>query len=632
MQNNGISKLRVMRRTIQLGVVWWTAFIAVSQVGLMTSNDSVVQLFPQNLSHTISVGILETTYHENIENLNRLSMCNNHGIGYRSAMSIWVSNADSILSASRLHGVRKNINHDITVQVFRMVTPRLAMSQRSYSRDFRSTHRVLMAAHKRYMWLKNKSRTETSTVRIVVLGGSVTMGIGCHPGIRFWDVGKCSWPSRVQSIINTLAGGELVSVHNLAIGGTNTRQGRAIVQYEMLPVAARNPHILINAYSTNDMHILTMKEADSGNITLRQAIYNMAQDFVRSALDPCQDEQPLLLWLDDYLGNEQRGILHTTALSQSIQVLSNYYGFGFLSYADVVRDWVYSDTHEAIFSPGGWYKGPGRMRREIHPGHCMHMTVAWIVVYNFLHMASTHCSLEPFEALTYKEKVLSNTSTVPGFPMLKTTLSNNTLLFNTAQHPRAFGLPPPLAPGLMPDDVSVRWRSSNENKTTCTPEPDDLSYAPKCPFSWISGLTTDNNLKTTTGIHNIFEGVIAKPTNWELHDDTGQMTKFGWMPPANSTHDKVMTMEFNTEKPSSNIALFFLKSYGPKWESSSVEIVFEVKSVIVLKQIINGFHDKKTSEMCMEEVHLPVPASDLRVRLTLRNGKTFKLLGIAVCR
>jgi hypothetical protein len=54
--------------------------------------------------------------------------------------------------------------------------------------------------------------------------------------------------------------------------------------------------------------------------------------------------------MDDYLGNEQREILVTTELAQATMVLANYYGFTSMSYANVVRDIVYGDTHEIFGS------------------------------------------------------------------------------------------------------------------------------------------------------------------------------------------------------------------------------------------------------------------------------------------
>ena len=151
----------------------------------------------------------------------------------------------------------------------------------------------------------------------------------------------------------------MVEITKISMGGTNTAVGAQIFEYELLPEAARNPDIVLNAYSTNDMHILTILEAESGNQTLRDRVFEITQEFVRVVLEkrPCQTHQPLLLHMDDYLGNEQREIWATTELSQGVSVLAHYYGFASMSYANIVRQWVYGDTRETWFSPEGWYNG-----------------------------------------------------------------------------------------------------------------------------------------------------------------------------------------------------------------------------------------------------------------------------------
>ena len=98
-----------------------------------------------------------------------------------------------------------------------------------------------------------------------------------------------------------------------------------------MPPEAKNPDIIINAYATNDMHIITMLEAQQGNTTLRDKVFDMIQDFVRRIMEPspdvgttssCGSSQqqqrlpPLLVHMDDYLGNEQREIWATTELYQ----------------------------------------------------------------------------------------------------------------------------------------------------------------------------------------------------------------------------------------------------------------------------------------------------------------------------
>ena len=139
---------------------------------------------------------------------------------------------------------------------------------------------------------------------------------------------ECTWSNRVGQFLNTFFLGQgsptepLVEVTKVAMGGTNTASASVIWHFDLIPKEARNPDIVINAYSTNDMHILTVLEAESSNITLRDRTFEMMQEFVRQILQTkhCPKETflngddgedattndpvpPLLIHMDDYLGN-----------------------------------------------------------------------------------------------------------------------------------------------------------------------------------------------------------------------------------------------------------------------------------------------------------------------------------------
>ena len=79
-------------------------------------------------------------------------------------------------------------------------------------------------------------------LRIVVLGGSVTAGRGCEPGSRSLVNRECAWPRRFESMVNELAGKQIVRVTNLASGGTSTAQGIVFVKYWMYNDDELNRH------------------------------------------------------------------------------------------------------------------------------------------------------------------------------------------------------------------------------------------------------------------------------------------------------------------------------------------------------------------------------------------------------
>jgi hypothetical protein len=154
-----------------------------------------------------------------------------------------------------------------------------------------------------------------------------------------------------------------------------------------------------------------------------------------------------------------------------------------------------------------------------------------------------------------------------------------------------------------------------------------------CPFTWVSGINPDISVKKTArAVHKLFAPVL-KSSDWDLIDDTKRGDKLGWMPKTSLA--KPLVFEFSTNATVQRVVVFFLKSYGPKWEQSTVEVTVEVPgSTHRLSRELHGFHDKKTSEMYTEELAFETPAqpgSLIRMSVKLAGGTTFKLMGLAVC-
>ncbi|KAL3915552.1 MAG: hypothetical protein SGILL_005598, partial [Bacillariaceae sp.] len=225
------------------------------------------------------------------------------------------------------------------------------------------------------------------------------MGIMCNTGIRGYEGDSCSWVQRLDLLLNfdydtgrrySEENNRLFEIHSTAVGGWNTYVSNAVLEYDLISSDEwLNPDIIINAHATNEMHVNTMREAVLHNQTHWDYVFDMTQRFIRTVLlKKCMipqpisqqeqqqqqqrssqdtfNEPPLLIYFDDYLGNDQRSILDTTIASQSIHILAKYYGIGYVSYADVVRDIVLRDTTETVFSPQQWYKAESgnQMLRE----------------------------------------------------------------------------------------------------------------------------------------------------------------------------------------------------------------------------------------------------------------------------
>jgi hypothetical protein len=361
---------------------------AESTISLLRQKLSRVAAPPSSVSHMQSqYGICQ-----------RLMATGSNNSLVPSATSLWMHHLRRIHASSRLApNDRKYYFHDFTAQLLHMVSTRLPLSTvtlpESNWQD--AVPRILDKVERRYKYLESKfsplssstfDKTPPPPVTILVLGGSVLVGRNCRTlctqlGLQIrMPQRECTFAYRLEQFLNRMVTSfftgrldddpdhldnreyndndaqipKLFKVVKVAMGGTNTNVGVTIMKYGLVPEEARTADIVLNAYATNDMHILTQLEADNANQTLRDKVLNMTQSFVRTVwsdgfsdeldspsqeISPdttakCADhslasrKRPLLLFLDDYLGNEQRSILDTAALPQSLATLATYYGFG----------------------------------------------------------------------------------------------------------------------------------------------------------------------------------------------------------------------------------------------------------------------------------------------------------------
>ena len=623
------------------------------------------------------------------------------------AAALWTHYLAEIHKASQIPNDHRYYFHDFTAQLLHLVSPRLPHSIKTLPKDVPSgqwtkLEEILQVAHLRYDYVTNphawQGRTPPRPVRILVMGGSLLVGMNCRKLVKELGfqlrlpLSDCSWANRLEKLLNQFLLGKqikqiqdqelIVHVDKVAMGGTNTETGTAILEYDLMPSEAKHPDIIINAYATNDMHILTMNEALAGNTTLRDKVFDMVQDFVRRAMatetpqqDVCDGSEqssssrlsPLLVHLDDYLGNEQREIWATTELSQGVQVLANYYGFASASYADVVRDFVYGDTREYWFSPQGWYEdnaanSDSEMTREIHPNMGMHIVAAWVMGYNFLNMITNFCSLEGFNLHKLANKNDNNRrmdyNATRLTPQLLPELNGKYWPPGKPKRPPN-GLPPRLDQSLSLERVTRLWEDAdNEQQQRRQQEASQsvvncdealghqqLEYV-RCPFSWLSGISSEQTKASVA--ESFFKDRMSFQGDWSFVNDHG---KLGIVPAAPMSG---LAMEMSRVlQPIRKITIFYMKSYGMKWARSQtrVQILRQQKKSSTQnsdesahadadwdqleERSILGYHGKETSETYSEVFDLstdPIDAgASLKLKLVLMDGTTFKIMGIAFC-
>ena len=435
-------------------------------------------------------------------------------------------------------------------------------------------------------------------------------------------------------------GFEAVIIQNDAVGGTNTEIGTLRLKYNLLPKDMPKPDIIFNGYSTNDMHVLSMQRADAMNITLKEAVWDLTQNFIRAFEefrgcgddDPNDDYQPLLIYLDDYLGNEQNEILDTMAIGTTIELLSKYYQIMSISYADSVRHITYADTKETWFSPD-WYDDKG-YKREVHPFMGGHVSMMYVIAFNMLNALTVFCNEEA--AIRSRDSFVQ--------PIMMTELGDRTYLYRGAEgmpdidlekpiskFPSTIlpsGIIPELNPELCINEISSMWEESTSVRaSTCGAK----KNGEKCNFAWLASIAEMDTVEKLTSKMN--ETIISN-NGWEA---LAENDKLGFVPIKNDKNPNPdFVMEFkNMSRPIRSINFLALKSYGERWMDSRVNVkIIRISGSVeeIIEKEIEGSHSSETSVSYTYNYEINTePGDDLKIHIELVSGSTFKFTGMAFC-
>lgn len=668
---------------------------------------------------------------------------------------IWNYFIKDIFNASKvdndIHHVYDDFIKEILLQC--MKPTRLAISRKTLPfSQWNQIHKFLNISYQRWLYIHNNNNMNNNShniprkLNIVVFGGSVTSGKDCyyHPinittnnehKFPYMTEDECSWSYRLERFLNNLLFGgsinstmnddnkdtDIVKVYKITIGGTDTDNGSMLWDLSLIPDdIPRNPDIIINAYSTNDVFriISNLNDMTNHNITLfDERALDLKQRYIRLMLSSTtnnnnNDKQhynynpqhncsniddsklnnnkrttkPLLLFYDDYIGNKEKYILKTWQLNKIIHILSNYYGIGYISYVDAVRDIVYANTNESWFSPPSW------PNVNIHPGQGMHISSVWIIAYNLLDYITSYCSgIVASNCIKWNNNDDSSSSSIT---KLINEINNNHTMNDSAyryrdvpQKKRPSALPPGLEWNLTLDTISIIWKNVEveEDKmtsdliTACqtrhnddihnnmTSSPISASNNKPCYFSCIC------NVYITKGkvLEEIMNQSIIYNDGWKASYDN---YKLGYVPPIVSSgsrikQPKVIMMFTNVTQIVQTINVMTMHSYGKLWLNSAIEITSTIfhnshnnsntestsmssanssnislhdtihnyynnTTTTTTKLLLHGYHKMMTSEIHNHKMIMINQANigdDIKIQFQLMSGTRFKITGIALC-
>ena len=532
-------------------------------------------------------------------------------IGVHSASRLWRDHfEDILLPAFQNHPLDKDGVHHAWIERFlRAMDPTQQRSGRRRSLSPTDLQNMLSILEAR------RSNASAPPLSVAIFGGSVTEGRGCQnlpveldpffssttnlPPIRG---GTCAWPSRLQHLADAVLGPNMVHIHNLAVGGTNTALSIPIIDYHLYPLH-QPPDVMVNAYSVNDNLFDWRGTADNTQSYdhLKRTLHK-AQAFVRTARQskPCQTP-PVVLFVDEYVGNQNKKLLGEDIRNDGVRLVADYYEMGYVRRSDQAH--ILVQTNETLLSPS-WFKND-QWATEVHFGMPGHVQMALVTAYYVLEEVVQYCQEKPPTTTASSER-----------------------------------LPPPLDFATPWSTLPSLWRTTAAPTTTdrahdCAKTA--WTHAPPCPLAFVA--TPTGTAKSPLQLHNYLKSFVQSNTGWlEVKNKRdGWQNKLGYV--ATEKGAKVTMVLESLENRVRVVTLQFMKSYGDLWDGSEAEFVVQIHRGDVLKHTetfrLEGYHQSNTSISYEHVQDLGEHYAELGDRLTfsmeLVAGPQFKVMALMLC-
>ena len=551
-----------------------------------------------------------------------LGQCNSSPV--KNTVSWVISHLPAVLNASVVGSVSPELRSTLLAQLANLtgsLTPSTLENSRAWLGNVTHAARLL-------------ARVEGGeTLRILVVGGSVTFGANCAQPLYTAKLGgshayirdqQCAWPARLQSLVNTLFGRQAIDVESMAFGGyTSSTAVQDILRPRRWPARwhPHGPDIIIHAFATNDMNPAfgkrTQQDSSAGRRLQGAGRHMLArlqshgtptaeferrrrdglESFIRTVLSRC--DHPLLIIFDDYLGNEWNVLEHELSGHSLLAHSAQHYGLFFTSYADMVRRWVLEHPAEGLLSPMWWYSNTVRQKRkpkhspvlygrQVHPGWQAHTAMAWSLAYNMILWYAAVCNHQQWTAHRA-----------------------------AADAPRrALWLPPPLF-NVSTQFDQLHWRECRADS------------GPDCSMHW-SAMQAGADLPAEMA------PFLLSSVGWTYDQ---QHKKWGWRP-----MQRRAPLRLSFSGKGSALSILFMRSYGEEWGTMRVEIALDGAPSPAIVDRLPGYGAKNVSISVTATYRLPpapigpilhgIPDRDRRnvtVTMMLETGGKWKLQGMSMC-
>jgi len=495
---------------------------------------------------------------------------------------------------------------------------------------------------------KKSENSKKRRLRVLALGGSVTIGINCQwpknlnlATPRHWATlaERCAWPYFLEHLMNQVLfdGEEIALVENGANGGQSSEFGKLVLDYRLYEDPELVPDVILHAFSAND-------SGEPNPHIIREDV----QQFVKAAqsLHPCNDHAPLLIMVDDlygdipFLANEHTG---------GIYKISTWHNVMAVDYGKTIKYKVLAEvknsTAHVPLTYSNWQQ---------HLGVGFHMGVAWTVMFNIVNAITNICNdaglgVEHFPDSTADKKndiISKNASQID--PELLSSLQTAEIPFQMFGYfKEGYG-----SAGQVQDDIR---ENMEEQKKICnqTAEHGSLPENPKakCSYAWMVGRSS-SMVSDTGALNRKMNEVIFDNDGWASEGFPIRQPRTGWYShiPNSTFSIKVENIEVDTRF----LIVMSMKSYSEKWIGSKLAVTTTVVKNSTVPDLdlnrtgkvnwdgdgedikfIDGYHDTRTSVHFVHKIELPddgAKAGDsLILDAKLVRGSEFKIAGLAFC-
>ena len=516
-------------------------------------------------------------------------------------------------------------------------------------------------------------------LRIVVFGGSVTNGHYCLDNIFNFPVrtdGKgndragtpahqskiCAWSGRLQDMMDATFGHGVVDIKNLAVGGAKSDMSTALMEFGLIPDST--PDIIIWDHGINDAMTTVnpnVKFYKSSSLNAEQ-IFEKLQKFYQAAMalpTSCDNpDPPLVILLDSFIGQQSRfpqiseALRISTAVSKMLTWYPNIWG---ISSANTIRPYILTnvnDQHKMI----GLLGTNGVVT---HPGMMYHISIAWIVMFNFLNVLHDSCVTSEISANEDLLSEQSNRSTVD-----KDEYHHLSYLPELQNKLRMIDVPKKWKQRI-PEPIEYEKCIENQvaHKEATKKFTKDSSLT--CFYAWI--VNTVLKVDSPQQIYRKIKPYLVKNEGWSAYSTDALAKPGGWIPPGG--RGSFFELKFNDVPITvDSLTIIYMQSYSQMWINSTVHIdctfynpsmklntkqvdqeiarflrqndtigmIQRAESYSTISHRISGYHDEETS--ILVPIKLPLPdrttiegKSTLRLHFRLLDGQTFKIAGIALC-